>query len=605
MAIRILITTDNHVGYLENDPIRGDDSWKTFDEICRLAKHHDVDMMVQGGDLFHVSKPSKKSMFHVIQSLRAHTLGDRPCELELLSDPAAALRGGADSVNYEDPNLNVATPVFAISGNHDDATGDGLLLPLDVMAATGLVNFFGHYPLQDHITISPLVFQKGTTKLALYGLNNLRDERLQRLMRNGNVTFQRPRLSDPSDRFFSILCLHQNHARHSLTSFVPEDFLPSFLDLVIWGHEHECIPEPQHNPNAGFDVLQPGSSVATSLSEGEAAPKHVFLVEITGSNYEIIPIPLQTVRPFVMADVCLRDEKFVEGPSSRGDIAAFLVDTVHRLIREANEKLPEKEISDDNSEDNAEGNSSRPLPLVRLRVDHTGNYDMENPRRFSNRFVGSIANVNDILLYKKNPSHEELPVKKDISIDRSTKTSGDRSAVSIHTLLKQFLGDSDLYLVPEDGIYDITKRFILQDDKQLFSTFVDQTVTNASNKLMNIAIDDDDVQTADDAALKKSFAQLLNKLRRDGHRKPVDVSLDASEPSESLGPSEPPVPAPQKSTYKSTKRLAKRPAKRTAKSAEVVLSDDEEIPDSSNMRSRSVRGTKGQSALDDIINLGS
>ena len=69
--------------------------------------------------------------------------GDRPCELELLSDPAQSLNNGFDEVNYEDPNLNISIPVFAISGNHDDATGESLLLALDVLAVTGLINNFG------------------------------------------------------------------------------------------------------------------------------------------------------------------------------------------------------------------------------------------------------------------------------------------------------------------------------------------------------------------------------------------------------------------------------------------------------------------------------
>jgi len=30
------------VGYMEDDPIRGDDSWQTFDEVMTLAKKHDV-----------------------------------------------------------------------------------------------------------------------------------------------------------------------------------------------------------------------------------------------------------------------------------------------------------------------------------------------------------------------------------------------------------------------------------------------------------------------------------------------------------------------------------------------------------------------------------
>lgn len=41
-TIRILVATDNHVGYEERDPIRRDDSWKTFDEILTIAKEREV-----------------------------------------------------------------------------------------------------------------------------------------------------------------------------------------------------------------------------------------------------------------------------------------------------------------------------------------------------------------------------------------------------------------------------------------------------------------------------------------------------------------------------------------------------------------------------------
>lgn len=36
------MATDNHVGYEERDPIRKDDSWKTFDEILTIAKEREV-----------------------------------------------------------------------------------------------------------------------------------------------------------------------------------------------------------------------------------------------------------------------------------------------------------------------------------------------------------------------------------------------------------------------------------------------------------------------------------------------------------------------------------------------------------------------------------
>lgn len=41
-TIKILLATDNHIGYLERDPVRGRDSFDTFEEILQLAVKHGV-----------------------------------------------------------------------------------------------------------------------------------------------------------------------------------------------------------------------------------------------------------------------------------------------------------------------------------------------------------------------------------------------------------------------------------------------------------------------------------------------------------------------------------------------------------------------------------
>ena len=46
--------------------------------------------------------------------------------------------------------------------------------------------------------------------------------------------------------------------------------IPDFFDLVIWGHEHECIPEVSICEKTNVAFLYPGSSVATSMIETEA-----------------------------------------------------------------------------------------------------------------------------------------------------------------------------------------------------------------------------------------------------------------------------------------------------------------------------------------------
>ena len=41
-TIKILLASDNHIGYMERDPIRGRDAITTFEEILKLAIKHDV-----------------------------------------------------------------------------------------------------------------------------------------------------------------------------------------------------------------------------------------------------------------------------------------------------------------------------------------------------------------------------------------------------------------------------------------------------------------------------------------------------------------------------------------------------------------------------------
>lgn len=41
-----MLATDNHIGYLERDPVRGHDAINTFEEILQLAVKHDVSVCI-------------------------------------------------------------------------------------------------------------------------------------------------------------------------------------------------------------------------------------------------------------------------------------------------------------------------------------------------------------------------------------------------------------------------------------------------------------------------------------------------------------------------------------------------------------------------------
>lgn len=401
------MSSDNHVGYEERDPIRKDDSWRTFDEIMQLAQTRDVDMVLLGGDLFHDNKPSRKSMYQVMRSLRKNCLGMKPCELEFLSDAAEVFEGAFPHVNYQDPDINISIPVFSIHGNHDDPSGDGHFCSLDLLQVAGLVNYFGRIPEADNIHVKPILLQKGKTKLALYGLSNVRDERIHRTFRDNKVRFYRP--AQQKSDFFNLLALHQNHYAHTQTSYLPENVLPDFLDLVVWGHEHECLIDPQRNAETGFHVIQPGSSVATSLVPGEAVTKQVAILSICGKSFEVEKIPLKTVRPFVTREITLATDKRFKGlekkQDNRKDITKRLMLIVEEMIEEANLKWLSI-----HSESETPGNEDeeQPLPLIRLKVEYTApegsKFEVENPQRFSNRFAGKVANQNDVVYFYRKKS---------------------------------------------------------------------------------------------------------------------------------------------------------------------------------------------------------
>lgn len=85
---------------------------------------------------------------------------------------------------------------------------EGSLSAIDLISECGLLNHFGKPASVDNIEINPLLLQKGGTKLALYGLGSVRDERLHRTFCDKKVKMLRP--SDDPDSWFNLFVIHQN-----------------------------------------------------------------------------------------------------------------------------------------------------------------------------------------------------------------------------------------------------------------------------------------------------------------------------------------------------------------------------------------------------------
>ncbi|ORX38057.1 Mre11 DNA-binding presumed domain-domain-containing protein [Kockovaella imperatae] len=520
-CFRILLATDNHIGYAEKDPIRGQDAINTFREILEIARDAEVDFILLAGDLFHENRPSRGCMHQTIALLREYTLGDRPVSFELLSDPMDGSTPGFSfpAINYEDPNLNIAIPTFSIHGNHDDPQGtgpEGALCALDVLSVSGVLNYFGKVDLMADettaesadkgIRIKPILLRKGSTHLAMYGVGNVKDNRMHYELRSNRVKMFMPEGGDvPEEDWFNMLLVHQNRVKHGPQSSVPEGMFDDSIKLVVWGHEHDCRIWPEKVEGKDYYITQPGSSVATSLAPGEALPKHVGILSIQGSQFQITEIPLKTVRPFEMDEVVLSeaasDESNKINLEDKDSIAVYLRKQVESLIRRAKQNWNERHAEDTEPVDMM-------LPLIRLKVETSDAKEMTNPVRFGQDFVGRVANPRDILQYYRRKKAAEKKTKNVADApdgvddewgpetdDPNAMTASDRLAkLRMSNLVRQYLQAQQLEVLVENGLEDAVMRFVDKDDRDAIKDFVAETLKSVGKDMKGQEVVEEDVE---------------------------------------------------------------------------------------------------------------
>lgn len=421
-TLRFLVTTDNHLGYAERDPRRGDDSFTTFEEVLRVGRlQYDVDAMLIGGDLFHDSKPSLGCLVRTCSLLRKYVFGDKAVSVELLSDAATHFPSHAIPLaNFQDPNVNIALPIFAIHGNHDDPVGG--TSALDVLAASSCINYFGHTANVEEIRVAPVLLRKGNTYVALYGLGHVRDDRLLRCFKLKKVTFEPPpslegegESGSGNSSWFRMLMLHQNRSSrptagggggsgaNSSGPSLLEQYLKGWgFDLVIWGNEHMQRMSPQ--AVCDYDIIQPGSTIQTSLSPSHAhpPPKQCGVLEIRHTLYRLTPVTLRSVRPSVSRVV----EMASEFPLCR--TVEAVEDALRSVIRSMVVEAEEQQVTQI-PDDILQFHPQLKLPLIALGVDghDSGGNPFPEPSyyRLGQEYMEVMANPQDAVRPVKHHSH--------------------------------------------------------------------------------------------------------------------------------------------------------------------------------------------------------
>lgn len=453
--MKILITSDNHLGFKETDPIRKDDTFRTFEEILTIAKQEKVDFVIQGGDLFDENKPSRHTYNKTIQILKKFCLGR---EKSLIRSNFLH--------NYDDIHMSISLPIFGIHGNHDDPSGFNTISPMDIISSSGLINYFGKYLNMDEIIVEPILLEKDV-KVALYGIGYIKDRIIYKMFKQGKIKFNRP----DDGEWYNILVIHQNRTPRD-EEYIPEDFIEPFFDLVIYGHEHESIKLK----GKYFDIIQCGSTVRTSLCEGECSSKYVYIVDIA-EKLLIQRILLKTVRPLIMDMLKIKE----------GIIDQLIISKIKEMIDKAKYENEQNSILPENQH----------LPLLRLRIDLDSEKTV-NKHDIFEFLVGNVANPIDVLkICKKN-------------IKTSLKQKENTKRLEITDVFSANLSRLPLKTIIPFRMVDSLKDFLNKDKKDAFESLIKDSVINIINRINFDALISENLETE-----IRSVYETLCKEQRD------------------------------------------------------------------------------------------
>lgn len=361
-------------------------------------------------------------------------------------------------------------------------SGTSRLSSMDLLSSIGLINYFGKWRDLSEVEISPIILQKKNTKVALYGLSHIHDARLARLFHDHKVKVRKPDIKD--DEIFSLMVLHQNRAERGRLNYLPEDKLPGFIDFVVWGHEHDCRIQPEDNGKIKAKICQPGSSVATSLSEGESIEKKIGILDICKTEHRLNPITLKTVRPFIFRSVNVEDyieELQLNEGDAHSKIEMFYCKKIEEMIVESKKRIS--------------GHPKQPkLPLIRLRIMFNNDNQVLNIARFGQKYEKRVANPESILAFKKNIKRSKADVcNLDEAVLESAfnkKSQQDCVEDVIETYFNELQDENDkLQIFTLKSLTEVCRLLVEKEDDQavatIFKKHYDNAIAFMSDKMCN------------------------------------------------------------------------------------------------------------------------
>jgi double-strand break repair protein MRE11 len=219
--------------------------------------------------------------------------------------------------------------------------------------------------------------------------------------------------------------------------------------------------------------------------------RQVAIIHVEERDFQLEPITLQTVRPFVMDDLDLDaaiEEAQVKIDEKQG-VIKVLKKKINELIARADQEWMEK-----NASLPIKSRPEKMLPLVRLRVAYT-RHEIGNIVRFGQAFVDKVANPRDLLQFHKKKAANAVRKNanlKDNYLEPTEEMLPSEKLEKVHMsdLVQSYLSSQSLQILNPAGLERAVMNFVDKDDRDAIGHFVEKEMKTTNLGLVAINPDE-------------------------------------------------------------------------------------------------------------------
>lgn len=213
---------------------------------------------------------------------------------------------------------------------------------------------------------------------------------------------------------------------------------------------------------------------------------------------------MTSVRPFEYTEIVLKDEPDIDS-NDQNSIIEHLDKVVQNLIEKSSKRVVNR--------------SELKLPLVRIKVDYSG-FMTINPQRFGQKYVGKVANPQDILIFSKASRKGRNEVKID---DSERLRPEELNQQNIEALVAE--NNLKMEILPVNDLDVALHNFVNKDDKMAFYSCVQYNLEETRSK---IAQDADPLKFEEEDLILKVGECLEDRVKERNTRSKNDTTFTSS-----------------------------------------------------------------------------